>query len=122
MIDGGFLSALTIMCVVLIMTFLVTSADSGILVMNTIMSGGSQETGIKHRIVWGVILTAVIGTLILAAGKNNPMDALKNAMIIGALPFTAVMGLMCASLAKALYRDGVRDKHSAMVAAEVPAE
>jgi choline-glycine betaine transporter len=110
MIDGGLLSALTIMSVVLIMTFLVTSADSGILVMNTIMSGGSQETGIKHRIVWGLILTAVIGTLILAAGENNPMDALKNAMIIGALPFTVVMGLMCLSLAKALFRDGKRDK------------
>ncbi len=110
MIDGGFLTAMTVMCVVLVMTFLVTSADSGILVMNTIMSGGSQETGIKHRIVWGVILTAVIGTLILAAGENNPMDALKNAMIIGALPFTVVMGLMCIALAKALYRDGLRDK------------
>lgn len=117
MIDGGLLSALTIMCVVLIMTFLVTSADSGILVMNTIMSGGSQETGIKHRIVWGLILTAVIGTLILAAGENNPMDALRNAMIIGALPFTMVMGLMCLSLGKALYRDGLRDKHGSGVEA-----
>ncbi|MEP0941182.1 MAG: BCCT family transporter [Rhizobiaceae bacterium] len=113
MIDGGLLSALTIMCVILIMTFLVTSADSGILVMNTIMSGGSQETGIKHRIVWGLILTAVIGTLILAAGENNPMDALKNAMIIGALPFTMVMGLMCIALAGALYRDSARDKLAA---------
>ncbi|SMR71697.1 Choline-glycine betaine transporter [Aliiroseovarius halocynthiae] len=112
MISGPFLSAITIMCVVLILTFLVTSADSGILVMNTIMSGGEQETGIKHRIVWGVVLTAVIGTLLLAAGENNPMDALKNAMIIGALPFTAVMGLMMVSLTKALYRDGLRDKHA----------
>jgi choline-glycine betaine transporter len=102
------------MCVVLIMTFLVTSADSGILVMNTIMSGGSQETGIKHRIVWGLILTAVIGTLILASGENNPMDALKNAMIIGALPFTMVMGLMCVALAKALWRDGKRERLGVM--------
>ena len=121
MIEGGLLSALTVMCVVLIMTFLVTSADSGILVMNTIMSGGSQETGIKHRIVWGVILTLVIGTLLLAAGENNPMDALKNAMIIGALPFTMVMGLMCLSLAKALYRDGLREKHG-VLGEEQPAE
>ena len=119
MIEGGLLSGLTIMCVVLIMTFLVTSADSGILVMNTIMSGGSQETGIKHRIVWGLILTAVIGTLILAAGDNNPMDALKNAMIIGALPFTMVMGLMCVSLIKALYRDNQREKQGLQ---EQPAE
>lgn len=113
MLSGGFLSAITVMCVVLIMTFLVTSADSGILVMNTIMSGGDQEVGNKHKIVWGLILTAVIGTLLIA-GKTNggadPMEALKSAMIIGALPFTVVMGLMCVSLAKALYRDGKREK------------
>ncbi|MBL4807371.1 MAG: BCCT family transporter, partial [Rhodobacteraceae bacterium] len=112
MIDGGLLAAVNVMCVVLIMTFLITSADSGILMMNTIMSGGSQETGIKHRIVWGIILTAVIGTLIVAAGDNNPIDALKNAMIIGALPFTFVMALMCVALAKALYRDGLRDRNA----------
>ncbi|MEH6741099.1 MAG: BCCT family transporter, partial [Sulfitobacter sp.] len=116
MIDGSLLTGLTVMCVVLIMTFLVTSADSGILVMNTIMSGGAEETGIKHRIVWGLILTAVIGTLIAAAGENNPLDALRNAMIIGALPFTVVMGLMCVALAKALYRDGLRDKDSSATA------
>ncbi|MEP2260650.1 MAG: BCCT family transporter [Paracoccaceae bacterium] len=110
MISGGFLSAITIMCVVLIMTFLVTSADSGILVMNTIMSGGDQEVGNKHKIVWGVILTAVIGTLLIAgkAGSADPMVGLRNAMIIGALPFTMVMGLMCVALAKAMYRDGKR--------------
>ena len=53
-------------------------------------------------------MTAVIGTL-LVAGKINPgvdpMEALKSAMIIGALPFSMVMGLMMISLAKALYRD-----------------
>ena len=110
MIDGGMLSALSIMSVVLIMTFLVTSADSGILVMNTIMSGGDQDVGNKHKIIWGVILTAVIGALILAAGENNPMDALRNAMIIGALPFTMVMALMCVALGKALFRDRMREK------------
>lgn len=110
MIEGSFLNGLTIMCVVLIMTFLVTSADSGILVMNTIMSGGDQNVGNKHKVIWGIILTAVIGALILAAGDNNPMDALRNAMIIGALPFTMVMGLMCVALAKALWRDGRREK------------
>ncbi|MEM7210161.1 MAG: BCCT family transporter [Pseudomonadota bacterium] len=111
-LSEGLYGVLVVMCVVLILTFLVTSADSGILVMNTIMSGGSQKTGIKHRIIWGLILTAVIGTLIVAAGENNPLEAIKNAMIIGALPFTMVMGLMMISLGKALYRDNLRDKAS----------
>lgn len=115
MLEGGFLNIISIMCVVLILTFLVTSGDSGILVMNTIMSGGDQAAGVKHRIVWGVILTLVIGTLLIAGhgGDTDPMEALKNAMIIGALPFTIVMGLMVVSLGKALYRDGQRDKQSA---------
>ncbi len=111
MLSGGFLSAITVMTVVLIMTFLVTSADSGILVMNTIMSGGDQKVGNRHKIVWGLILTAVVGTLLVAGkttGGADPLEALRSAMIIGALPFTMVMGLMCVSLAKALYRDGRR--------------
>ena len=112
MISGPFLFIITVMCVVLILTFLVTSADSGILVMNTIMSGGQQHAGIKHRIIWGVILTFVIGALLIAgktSASHNPMTALQNAMIIGALPFTIVMGLMCVALGKALYRDNQRD-------------
>ncbi|NSY39343.1 BCCT family transporter [Leisingera sp. ANG59] len=124
-LSGGFLNAIIVMSVVLILTFLVTSADSGILVMNTIMSGGSQHTGIKHRIVWGLILTALIGALIIA-GKSgaaaDPLEALKNAMIIGALPFTVVMLLMCVSLVKATWRDHLRLKHGSLPEAVEPAE
>uniref|UniRef100_UPI002494A032 BCCT family transporter n=1 Tax=Roseobacter litoralis TaxID=42443 RepID=UPI002494A032 len=119
MLSGGVLQALIIMCVVLIMTFLVTSADSGILVMNTIMSGGAEETGVKHRIIWGVILTLVIGTLLLAGGGG--LSALQNAMIIGALPFTMIMVLMVLSLIKALFNDGRRDKAGIGDAAAQPA-
>lgn len=107
MLSGGFLQAIIIMCVVLIMTFLVTSADSGILVMNTIMSGGAEETGVFHRIIWGVILTLVIGTLLLAS--ESGISALQNAMIIGALPFTFIMVAMVISLTKAMYNDSRRD-------------
>ena len=114
MLDGGLLFGLTAMCVVLIMTFLVTSADSGILVINTIMSGGQQSTGIKHRIIWGIILTSVIGALIIAGNSGasaNPFGALQNAMIIGALPFTMVMVLMTMAMLKAVIRDSQRAKH-----------
>ncbi|TQM91856.1 BCCT family transporter [Roseinatronobacter monicus] len=116
MIDGGLLTGITIMSVVLILTFLVTSADSGILVMNTIMSGGQEETGIKHRIIWGVILTSVIGVLLVAGGGG--MDALSDAMIIGALPFAVIMVLMCISLGKALFNDHRRMQISAAEPAE----
>lgn len=97
----------TVMCVVLILTFLVTSADSGLLVINTIMAGGEAETDTRHRIVWGVLLTLVIAALILAGGGG--LMVLQSAMMIGALPFAFVMMAMCVSLGKALYRDHHRD-------------
>lgn len=96
------------MCVVLILTFLVTSADSGLLVINTIMAGGETDTSVLHRIIWGVLLTGVIAALILAGGGG--LVVLQDAMIIGALPFAFVMVAMCVSLAKALYRDHHRDR------------
>ncbi|WP_128255778.1 BCCT family transporter [Falsirhodobacter deserti] len=101
-------SIVAVMCAVLILTFLVTSADSGLLVINTIMAGGEEDTDSRHRIVWGVLLTAVIGALIVAGGGG--LVVLQNAMIIGALPFAFVMVVMCVSLAKALYRDHYRDR------------
>lgn len=112
MLNPGMAHALTIMCVILIMTFLVTSADSGVLVINTILSGGAEESPILHRIVWGLIVTAFIGVL-LVAGKENgdSMSSIKNAMIIGALPFAFIMMGMVVSLIKALFLDAKRDKH-----------
>jgi choline-glycine betaine transporter len=51
----------------------------------------------------------VIATLLVAGGGG--LSAIQNAMIIGALPFTLVMVLMCISLGKALLRDDVRHPH-----------
>jgi choline-glycine betaine transporter len=103
---GQFL--MTVLSTVLVITFLVTSADSGVLVLNTIIAGGNIDAGRIHRVIWGLLLTLVIATLLIAG--SGRLDALQNAMIIGALPFTILMVLMCISLAKALYRDAKRSK------------
>jgi choline-glycine betaine transporter len=88
--------------VILLLTYLVTSADSAILVINTITSAGSRARAhMRHIIIWGVIYIAVVATLLIAGG----MDALRSAMIVGALPFSMVMALMSISLLKALIFD-----------------
>jgi choline-glycine betaine transporter len=78
--------------------------------MNTIMSGGAEETDLKHRVIWGILLTLVIGTLLIAGGGG--LEALTNSMIIGALPFSVVLLLMCVSLAKAMINDLRRSRHN----------
>ncbi len=94
----GVSQSVSILTVVLIFTFLITSADSGVLVLNTIMTGGNNPTGLKHKVIWGLILSAVIAALLVTGGGS--LAALKKAMIIGALPFSLVMILMCLALTK----------------------
>lgn len=86
--------------VVLLLTYLITSVDSAILIVTTLASGGNQnQKSSKHIIIWGLIFTAVIASLLAAGG----MATLRSAMIIGALPFSMVMMLMLVSLIKSLF-------------------
>ncbi|WP_120633706.1 BCCT family transporter [Ruegeria sp. EL01] len=96
---------MSVVIVFLLLTYLVTSADSAVLIINTIAAGGDARQKPKvHIIVWGAALTLVIGTLLLAGG----LGAINTAMIIGALPFSIVMALMGIALFKAVIRDGMR--------------
>ena len=91
--------AMSIVIVVLLLTYLVTSADSAILVITTIASAGDEsKKQTKHIAIWGLIFVALVASLLMAGG----MGALRSAMIFGALPFSFVMALMGVSLIKAL--------------------
>lgn len=93
--------------VVLLLTYLVTSADSAILIINTINAAGDETPkGKVHILVWGAALTLVISVLLVAGG----LSAIQTAMIIGALPFSFVLALMGIALIKALIRDAMRAK------------
>jgi choline-glycine betaine transporter len=49
---------MSVIIVVLLLTFLVTSADSAVLIINTIAAGGdASQKGNVHIITWGVALT-----------------------------------------------------------------
>jgi choline-glycine betaine transporter len=104
---------MTVIVVVLLLTYLVTSADGAILIINTINSGGdARQKGVTHILIWGAALTVVIATLLAAGG----LAAIQTAMIIGALPFSAIMALMAVALIKALVRDGIRAREAALAA------
>lgn len=110
MLTTGLATVMSVLIVILLLTYLVTSADSAVLVVNTINAGGEAgAAGKSHIIIWGVILTAVIAALLLAGGLN----AIQAAMIVGAIPFSFMMILMGISLLKALIRDDIRDRNSA---------
>ncbi|WP_416140747.1 BCCT family transporter [Halomonas sp. HK25] len=87
--------------VVLIATYLITSANAGTLVINTILSGGDPEPPTLHRILWGAVLGLLTAVLLMAGG----LETLQAAVIMAALPFSVVIMLMIAGLLKALHRE-----------------
>ena len=106
MLEADLAKIMSGLIVILLLTYLVTSADSAVLVVNTINAGGEYgAAGRMHIIIWGLILSAVIAALLLVGG----LEAIKSAMIIAAVPFSFVMILMGISLIKALIKDGVRE-------------
>ncbi|MGB0495322.1 MAG: BCCT family transporter, partial [Kangiellaceae bacterium] len=106
LVTDSIFTIIAALVVLLLITFLVTSADSAILVVNTINSGGNKsQKGQLHIGIWGFALSLVIAMLILAGG----LDALKASMFVGALPFSAVMVLMGISLIKAVVEDHKAD-------------
>lgn len=99
---------MSVLVVILLLTYLVTSADSAVLIINTINAAGDEGPKARpHILFWGAALALVVGGLIIAGG----LGAIQTAMVIGALPFSFVMVLMGISLMKAIYKDGQREKH-----------
>ncbi|MXO47346.1 BCCT family transporter [Erythrobacter vulgaris] len=94
--------------VILLMTYLITSTDSAILIVNTINGAGETEGQRRRHIVfWGVALAFVVGSMLILGG----IDAIRITMIIGALPFSFVVALMAVSIVKAVVYDLKRERH-----------
>jgi choline/glycine/proline betaine transport protein len=99
------LSSITsLLATVLVITFFVTSSDSGSLVVDMLTSGGAEDSPLWQRLFWAVLEGVVAAVLLLAGG----LGALQTATIASALPFTVVMLLMCWGLLRALRIEAVK--------------
>jgi glycine betaine transporter len=94
-------SVLSILAIVLISTFFITSADSGTFVLGMMTTNGSLTPGNKIKFTWGFMLAAISLVLLYSGG----LQALQNTMIVAALPFSIIMALMALSLIKALGKE-----------------
>ena len=103
MLDAGLAKLMSVLIVILLLTYLVTSADSAALVANIISAGGDTNRAPSSQIIiWGLLITGVIAALLLAGG----LSAIQAAMIIGAIPFSFIMLLMGLGLIKVLWQEG----------------
>lgn len=92
---------LSTLAVMMIAVFFITSADSGILVMNSISSGNKPHAPKWQNMFWGTLL-AILTMVMLRTGG---LQSLQTLTLISALPFGLVMLVLCFCLLKALCAD-----------------
>ncbi|MFP9127546.1 BCCT family transporter [Niallia sp. BSM11] len=92
---------LSILAIVLIAVFFITSADSGTFVLAMMTTNGSLNPSNRLKVIWGVLLAAMALVLLYSGG----LQALQNTMIIAALPFSIIIALMAISLLKSVNQE-----------------
>ncbi len=87
----------------LIVTFFVTSSDSGSLVIDMLASGGNPNPPRGQRVFWAVSEGAVAAVLLLAGGH----EALQTAAITTGFPFAVVLIIMAFSMFRAFKKESL---------------
>ncbi|HAN29717.1 MAG TPA: choline transporter, partial [Haliea salexigens] len=97
-----FSAVVSFLTVILIVTFFVTSSDSGSLVIDSLASGGAPVTPVWQRVFWASSEGAVAAALLLAGG----LGALQTMTIASALPFSLIMIAAALGMWRALVIEG----------------
>jgi choline/glycine/proline betaine transport protein len=87
-------SVLSVIGILLVTIFFVTSSDSGSLVVDHLTSGGKLDSPVPQRVFWAVMEGVVAGVLLLGGG----LKTLQTAAITTGLPFTIVLLLIIYAL------------------------
>ena len=94
-------TTLSILAIILIGVFFITSADSGTFVLAMMTTNGSLNPSNRLKVIWGVLLAAMALVLLYSGG----LQALQNMMIIAALPFSIIIAIMAVSLLKSVNQE-----------------
>ncbi|MBV7392745.1 BCCT family transporter [Mameliella sediminis] len=84
-------SVTSVIGIVLVIVFFVTSSDSGSLVIDTITAGGKVDAPVPQRVFWCVFEGAIAIVLLIGGG----LASLQAMAISIGLPFTVVLLFMC---------------------------
>jgi choline/glycine/proline betaine transport protein len=94
-------SAIGLLATTAIITFFVTSSDSGSLVIDIITAGGNPRPPVVQRVFWAV-LEGVVAAVLLLGGGAGGLTALQTAAISAGLPFALLIVVMIYCLHRAL--------------------
>src|SRR5699024_10412930 len=98
-----FTTLLSILSIILVATFLITSADSATYILASMTTKGSLFPPLIVKVVWGALMGALAGVLLYAGG----LEALHTASLVSALPFTVILILLMYSNVKLLKNEPI---------------
>ena len=84
--------------IVLVIVFFVTSSDSGSLVIDTITAGGKTDAPVPQRVFW-CVFEGLVAIVLMAGGG---LAALQAMAVATGFPFAILLLLMCVSIFVAL--------------------
>ena len=103
-----FLPFISFLAICVVITFFVTSSDSGSLVIDMITAGGNPNPPVVQRIFWASTEGIVAAILLVAGG----LTALQTMAIATGLPFAVILLFMIFSLHHALSQDLKQNNNS----------
>ena len=94
-------SIISLVAILLLCTFFVTSADSATFVLGMMSRNGDLNPDTKTKVIWGIIQSMMALALMLAGG----LQVLQTGSIAAAFPFAFVMIVACFSFLKELRKE-----------------
>ncbi len=98
-----FTGLLTFLAIILIFTFLITSADSATYILASMTTKGSLFPPMVVKLTWGVLMSAIAAVLLYAGG----LEALQSASLVSALPFGVFLIIMLFAMVKMLKKEPI---------------
>lgn len=99
------------LAVFLVVTFFVTSSDSGSLVVDSLASGGKIKSPVGQRIFWA-LMEGFIAAVLLIIGGKQALSILQAAVITTGLPFAIIILLVSGVLIKELVFSKNKEEYS----------
>ena len=94
-------SILSVMAIIVIAIFFITSSDSGSLVVDMLASGGHPNPPIWSRVLFAVLEGVLAAALLISGG----LTALQAGSLITALPFSVLLAIMSVAIVRAFRVD-----------------
>jgi BCCT family betaine/carnitine transporter len=91
----------SVVAIFLLIIFIVTSADSGSLVVDSLTSGTQKDTPVRQRVFWAILI-GLTSIALLYGGGEEALKSLQAGTVTAALPFSFIVLLYGFCLIKGL--------------------